>query len=119
VIAGSTVRGWLRFLTQVAGSVARESGAVSYTAKSRGESSSHWAASIGLGDTEVSVGLMARFSERMDTEGVQRFSAAMAPGEFIFDAATEAGTYRVKGARWLAACGGVRPRSGAISKAGV
>ena len=57
-------------------------------------------------------GLMARFSERMDTEVVQRFWAAMARGEFIADAAAEAGTYRKKGARWLAACGGVRPRRG-------
>ena len=48
----------------------------------------------------------------MDTEVVQRFWAAMARGEFITDAAAEAGTYRVKGARWLAACGGVRPRRG-------
>jgi IS30 family transposase len=55
---------------------------------------------------------MARFSERMDTEVVQRFWAAMARGEFIADAAAEAGTYRKKGARWLAACGGVRPRRG-------
>jgi transposase, IS30 family len=55
---------------------------------------------------------MARFSEQMVTEVVQRFWAAMARGEFITDAAAEAGTYRKKGARWLAACGGVRPRRG-------
>ena len=36
----------------------------------------------------------------------------MARGEFITDAAAEAGTYRRKGAGWLAAAGGVRPRRG-------
>ena len=45
--------------------------------------------------------LMARFSEEMVTEVVQRFWAAMQRGEFITDAAAEAGTYRKKGARWL------------------
>ncbi len=55
---------------------------------------------------------MAQFSERMVTEVVQQFWAAMARGEFITDAAAEAGTYRVKGARWLRAEGGVRPRRG-------
>ena len=43
---------------------------------------------------------MARFSDQMVTEVVQRFWAAMARGEFITDAAAEAGTYRKKGARW-------------------
>ena len=37
---------------------------------------------------------MARFSDRMVTEVVQTFWAAMARGEFITDAAAEAGTYR-------------------------
>jgi DNA-binding NarL/FixJ family response regulator len=55
---------------------------------------------------------MAQFSERMVTEVVQVFWAAMARGEFMTDAAAEAGTYRVKGARWLRAEGGVRPRRG-------
>ncbi len=55
---------------------------------------------------------MAQFSERMVTEVVQQFWAAMARGEFITDAAAEAGTYRMKGARWLRAEGGVRPRRG-------
>ncbi|MGZ6693384.1 MAG: IS30 family transposase [Solirubrobacteraceae bacterium] len=55
---------------------------------------------------------MARFSERMVTEVVQQFWAAMARGEFITDAAGEAGTYRMKGTRWLRAEGGVRPRRG-------
>jgi hypothetical protein len=44
---------------------------------------------------------MARFSDGMVTEVVQRFWAAMQRGEFITDAAAEAGTYRKKGARWL------------------
>src|SRR5664279_4978352 len=57
-------------------------------------------------------GSMAQFSDRMVNEVVQRFWAAMARGEFITDAAAEAGTYRMKGHRWLAACGGVRPRRG-------
>ncbi len=55
---------------------------------------------------------MARFSDRMVTEVVQTFWAAMQRGEFITDAAAEAGTYRKKGARWLASAGGVRPRRG-------
>jgi hypothetical protein len=55
---------------------------------------------------------MARFSERMVTEVVQTFWAAMARGEFITDAAGEAGTYHKMGAWWLAAEGGVRPRRG-------
>jgi IS30 family transposase len=36
----------------------------------------------------------------------------MQRGEFITEAAERAGTYRVMGARWLAAAGGVRPRRG-------
>jgi hypothetical protein len=48
---------------------------------------------------------MARFSDQMVTEVVQRFWAAMQRGEFITDAAAEAGTYRKKGARWLVAAG--------------
>jgi Helix-turn-helix domain len=55
---------------------------------------------------------MAQFSQRMVTEVVQRFWAAMARGEFITDAAAEAGTYRMQGTRWLRAEGGVRPRRG-------
>ena len=55
---------------------------------------------------------MARFSDQMVTEVVHRFWAAMQGGEFITDAAAEAGTYRKKGTRWLAAAGGVRPRRG-------
>ncbi len=55
---------------------------------------------------------MAAFSDRMLPEVVQTFWAAMQRGEFITDAAAEAGTYRKKGARWLVAEGGVRPRRG-------
>jgi len=55
---------------------------------------------------------MARFSERMVPEIVQVFWAAMARGEFVTAAAAEAGTYREKGTRWLAAEGGIRPRRG-------
>jgi len=53
-----------------------------------------------------------RFTDRMVPEVHQTFWAAMARGEFITDAAAEAGTYRRKGAGWLAAAGGVRPRRG-------
>ena len=53
-----------------------------------------------------------RFSYCMVPEVYQLFWAAMARGEFITDAAVEAGTYRKQGTRWLAAAGGVRPRRG-------
>ncbi len=43
------------------------------------------------------------FSDRMIPEIVQTFWAGMARGEFITDAAAQAGTYRKKGTRWLAA----------------
>ena len=55
---------------------------------------------------------MARFSNAQVAEAVQPFWAAMQRGEFISDAAAEAGTYRKQGTRWVAACGGVRPRRG-------
>jgi IS30 family transposase len=55
---------------------------------------------------------MAVFTEIMINEKVQTFWAALQRGEFITDAAAEAGTYRKKGARWVAATGGVRPRRG-------
>jgi len=48
----------------------------------------------------------------MVPEVYQLFWAAMARGEFITDAAVEAGTYRKQGTRWLVAAGGVRPRRG-------
>jgi hypothetical protein len=53
-----------------------------------------------------------RFSYRMVPEAYQLFWAGMARGEFITDAAVEAGTYRKQGTRWLVAAGGVRPRRG-------
>ena len=55
---------------------------------------------------------MAVFTNRMIPERVQPFWAALQRGEFITDAAAEVGTYRKKGTRWVAACGGVRPRRG-------
>jgi transposase, IS30 family len=48
----------------------------------------------------------------MVPEVYQLFWAVVARGEFIGDAAIEAGTYRKQGTRWLAAAGGVRPRGG-------
>jgi IS30 family transposase len=53
-----------------------------------------------------------RFSYCMVPEVYQLFWAAMARGEFITDAAVEAGRYRKQGTRWLVAAGGVRPRRG-------
>ncbi|MGH8733148.1 MAG: SLC13 family permease, partial [Burkholderiales bacterium] len=55
---------------------------------------------------------MARFSHAQVPEAVQPFWAALQAGEFIADAAVRAGTYRKQGTRWVAACGGVRPRRG-------
>jgi hypothetical protein len=56
--------------------------------------------------------LLMRFSYRMVPEVYQLFWAAMARGEFISDAAVDAGTDRKQGTRWLVAAGGVRPRRG-------
>jgi transposase, IS30 family len=55
---------------------------------------------------------MSRFTNRMDAEAFQLFWAALQCGEFITDAAEQIGTYRKQGTRWVAACGGVRPRRG-------
>jgi transposase, IS30 family len=55
---------------------------------------------------------MMVFSERMLPEVMDVFWGALARGEFITDAAKEVGTYRVKGKRWMAASGGIRPRRG-------
>jgi transposase, IS30 family len=55
---------------------------------------------------------MVRFSNAQVAEAVQPFWAALQRGEFISDAAVQAGTYRKQGTRWVAACGGVRPRRG-------
>jgi len=55
---------------------------------------------------------MARFVNAQVAEVVQPFWAALQAGEFIADAAVAVGTYRKQGTRWVAACGGVRPRRG-------
>ena len=55
---------------------------------------------------------MARFVNAQVPEVVQPFWAALQAGEFIADAAVQVGTYRKQGTRWVAACGGVRPRRG-------
>jgi IS30 family transposase len=52
------------------------------------------------------------FSNRMSSEVVQPFWAAVQRGEFITEAAESVGTYREMGGRWIAAAGGVRPRRG-------
>ena len=54
----------------------------------------------------------SRFVNAQVAEAVQPFWAALQRGEFITDAALQAGTYRKQGTRWVAACGGVRPRRG-------
>jgi transposase, IS30 family len=59
---------------------------------------------------------MARFSNAQVAEAVQPFWAALQAGEFIADAAVRSGTYRKQGTRWVAACGGVRPRRGRTLK---
>jgi IS30 family transposase len=53
-----------------------------------------------------------KFSDAMVAERVQLFWAAIARGEFITDAAAQAGTHRKKSRKSLAAAGGVRPRRG-------
>jgi IS30 family transposase len=53
-----------------------------------------------------------RFSNAQVAEAVQPFWAALQRGEFISDTTAQAGTYRKQGTRWVAACGGVRPRRG-------
>ena len=52
------------------------------------------------------------FTWRMVPEVVQPLWAALQRGEFITGAAEGVGTYRKKGARWMVAEGGVRPRRG-------
>jgi hypothetical protein len=61
---------------------------------------------------------MVVFNERMLPEVMDVFWGALARGETVTDAAKEVGTYREKGGRWIAACGGIRPEShhGAGSK---
>lgn len=53
-----------------------------------------------------------RFSVRMVAEIHQGFWEAMANGAFFAGAVIEAGVDRRTGSRWLARCGGVRPRRG-------
>jgi transposase, IS30 family len=55
---------------------------------------------------------MARFVNAQVSEVLQPFWAALQAGAFIADAAAAAGTYRKQGTRWVAVCGGVRPRRG-------
>jgi IS30 family transposase len=55
---------------------------------------------------------MARFSDRMVPERMEVFWDALQGGAFITEAAAAAGTYRIKGRRWMEASGGVRPRRG-------
>jgi transposase, IS30 family len=55
---------------------------------------------------------MARFVNAQVPEVVQPFWAALQRGAFIADAAVAVGTYRKQGTRWVAVCGGVRPRRG-------
>jgi len=55
---------------------------------------------------------MARFSNAQVAEAVLPFWAALQAGGFIADAAVRSGTCRKQGTRWVAACGGVRPRRG-------
>ncbi len=52
------------------------------------------------------------FNERMLPEVMDVFWGALARGETVTDAAKEVGTYREKGGRWIAGCGGFRPRRG-------
>jgi IS30 family transposase len=59
---------------------------------------------------------MARFVNAQVSEVVQPFWAALQAGEFIADAAVAAGTYRKQGTRWVATCGGARPRRGRTLK---
>jgi IS30 family transposase len=55
---------------------------------------------------------MARFVNAQVPEVVQPFWAVLQRGESIADAAVQVGTYRKQGTRWVAACGGLRPRRG-------
>jgi len=56
------------------------------------------------------------FTWRMVPEVVQPFWAALQRGEFVTGAAEGVGTYRKKGARWMVAEGGVRPRRNSIDR---
>jgi len=58
------------------------------------------------------------FIWRMVPEVIQPFWEALQRGEFTTSAAEGVGTYQKKGARWMAAEGGVRPRRGRDLHAG-
>jgi hypothetical protein len=62
--------------------------------------------------TDQKVLRVDKYSHRMVPEIFQTFWAGMATGEFITDATAAAGTFTKQGTRWLADCGGVRPRRG-------
>ena len=55
---------------------------------------------------------MARFSVTQVPEAIQPLWTALQAGEFVADAARQVGTHRTQARRWIAACGGVRPRRG-------
>jgi IS30 family transposase len=55
---------------------------------------------------------MARFSVTQVPEAIQPLWSALQAGEFVADAAAQVGTHRTQARRWIAACGGVRPRRG-------
>jgi IS30 family transposase len=55
---------------------------------------------------------MARFSVTQVPEAIQPLWTALQAGEFVAHAAAEVGTHRTQARRWIAACGGVRPRRG-------
>jgi len=53
-----------------------------------------------------------KFSNQLVAELVQPFWSALQAGEFLTDAAVEAGTHRWRGLSWVREAGGVRPRRG-------
>ena len=53
-----------------------------------------------------------KFSNQLVAELVQPFWAALQAGEFLTDAAGQAGTHRWRGLAWVREAGGVRPRRG-------
>jgi transposase, IS30 family len=55
---------------------------------------------------------MARFSVTQVPEAIQPLWTALQAGEFVSDAAAQVGAHRTQARRWIAACGGVRPRRG-------
>jgi hypothetical protein len=58
--------------------------------------------------------LMTRCTESMVVDTVQTFWAAMHRGQFVTDAAAEAGTYRKQDTRWVAVNAGVPPQVTAV-----